>query len=161
MNIETYKAQNNLSTNDIIELLKSDFPFFKKQQVTMCKNPAYGVTLAPKAVQILNKAHPPKKEKRARGNRVTIWMNDFLYALLLEKCESEGRTRQDVAETAIYTALKPEASTAQPVGLNSKLLKELNSTKAELKTCINELCLKCGEYRTAHLGSCDGCRWKH
>lgn len=24
----------------------------------------------------------------------------------------------------------------------------------------NELCLKCGKYHTAHLGSCDGCRWK-
>ena len=24
----------------------------------------------------------------------------------------------------------------------------------------NELCLKCGRYRTAHLGACDGCRWK-
>lgn len=26
--------------------------------------------------------------------------------------------------------------------------------------CRNELCYKCGEYKTAHLGSCDGCRWK-
>jgi hypothetical protein len=24
----------------------------------------------------------------------------------------------------------------------------------------NELCLKCGKYKTAHEGSCDGCRWK-
>ena len=26
--------------------------------------------------------------------------------------------------------------------------------------CVNELCLKCGDYRTEHEGSCDGCRWK-
>jgi len=25
---------------------------------------------------------------------------------------------------------------------------------------VNELCLKCGSYREAHLGACDGCRWK-
>ena len=31
---------------------------------------------------------------------------------------------------------------------------------AELKDCVNELCLKCGNYRTQHLGSCNGCRWK-
>ena len=30
----------------------------------------------------------------------------------------------------------------------------------DLKDCRNELCYKCGEYKTAHLGSCDGCRWK-
>ena len=26
--------------------------------------------------------------------------------------------------------------------------------------CRNELCLKCGKYKTAHEGACDGCRWK-
>jgi len=30
----------------------------------------------------------------------------------------------------------------------------------ELKECCNELCLRCGDYRTEHLGTCDGCRWK-
>ena len=30
----------------------------------------------------------------------------------------------------------------------------------ELKDCRNELCLQCGGYLNAHLGSCDGCRWK-
>lgn len=24
----------------------------------------------------------------------------------------------------------------------------------------NEICLKCGRYREAHKGACDGCRWK-
>lgn len=24
----------------------------------------------------------------------------------------------------------------------------------------NELCLKCGSYKLAHKGACDGCRWK-
>lgn len=32
--------------------------------------------------------------------------------------------------------------------------------KTDLKDCRNELCLKCGQYKTAHNGSCDGCRWK-
>lgn len=26
--------------------------------------------------------------------------------------------------------------------------------------CRNELCLRCGQYKTAHEGSCNGCRWK-
>lgn len=35
-----------------------------------------------------------------------------------------------------------------------------DNIRAELKDCVNELCLKCGQYRTEHLGSCTGCRWK-
>ena len=31
---------------------------------------------------------------------------------------------------------------------------------ADIADIRNELCLKCGKYKTAHLGSCDGCRWK-
>lgn len=29
-----------------------------------------------------------------------------------------------------------------------------------IKDCRNELCLMCGKYKEAHLGACDGCRWK-
>ena len=31
----------------------------------------------------------------------------------------------------------------------------------EFETCRNELCLRCGSYKMAHKGACDGCRWKH
>ena len=31
---------------------------------------------------------------------------------------------------------------------------------AMLKVCRNELCLRCGNYKEAHKGACDGCRWK-
>ena len=30
----------------------------------------------------------------------------------------------------------------------------------ELHEAKNELCCKCGKYREAHNGACDGCRWK-
>ena len=29
-----------------------------------------------------------------------------------------------------------------------------------LTDCRNELCERCGQYRNAHKGACDGCRWK-
>lgn len=29
-----------------------------------------------------------------------------------------------------------------------------------IKDLRNELCLKCGKYKEAHNGACDGCRWK-
>ena len=41
-----------------------------------------------------------------------------------------------------------------------ELKKELHDTKSELADMRNELCCKCGNYREAHNGACDGCRWK-
>ena len=36
----------------------------------------------------------------------------------------------------------------------------IRGLETDLADCRNELCLKCGKYKTAHEGSCDGCRWK-
>ena len=41
-----------------------------------------------------------------------------------------------------------------------ELKKELHEAKSELAAMRNELCCKCGNYREAHNGACDGCRWK-
>ena len=41
-----------------------------------------------------------------------------------------------------------------------KLRKQLEQTQAELDAAVNELCYLCGNYRDAHNGACDGCRWK-
>lgn len=30
----------------------------------------------------------------------------------------------------------------------------------EINAIRNELCQRCGRYKTAHEGACDGCRWK-
>ena len=38
--------------------------------------------------------------------------------------------------------------------------KELDEARKELAAMRNELCCKCGNYREAHNGACDGCRWK-
>ena len=36
----------------------------------------------------------------------------------------------------------------------------VKQAKRDLKDLRNELCLRCGDYKRAHLGACDGCRWK-
>ena len=38
--------------------------------------------------------------------------------------------------------------------------KERDEARKELHAMRNELCCKCGKYRDAHNGACDGCRWK-
>ena len=42
----------------------------------------------------------------------------------------------------------------------SAACKERDELKKELAAMRNELCFKCGNYREAHNGACDGCRWK-
>lgn len=41
-----------------------------------------------------------------------------------------------------------------------RLYDELDALQSENRDLRNELCLKCGSYREAYLGACDGCRWK-
>lgn len=37
----------------------------------------------------------------------------------------------------------------------------INSLKSELKTAVNELCLRCGSYKVEHLGGeCTDCRFR-
>ena len=38
--------------------------------------------------------------------------------------------------------------------------KERDELKKQLHEAKNELCCKCGNYREAHNGACDGCRWE-
>lgn len=43
---------------------------------------------------------------------------------------------------------------------NYEVADELEKLRSDLRLCRNELCLKCGDYKLAHKGACDGCRWK-
>ena len=65
---------------------------------------------------------------------------------------------------AVYSAadmLENHASDrAALVAEIEKLRKQLEQTQAERAAMRNELCFKCGNYREAHNGACDGCRWK-
>ena len=38
--------------------------------------------------------------------------------------------------------------------------KARDEARKELHEAKNELCCKCGNYREAHNGACDGCRWE-
>ena len=36
---------------------------------------------------------------------------------------------------------------------------KISMLQMNLRDCRNELCLKCGNYKNAHNGACNGCRW--
>lgn len=46
-----------------------------------------------------------------------------------------------------------------PVPLAELIIEQMTEDASTLKDCVNELCYQCGQYKTAHLGSCNGCRW--
>lgn len=46
------------------------------------------------------------------------------------------------------------------IALIESLQAQLAESQRRAQDARNELCQKCGRYREAHNGSCDGCRWK-
>lgn len=44
--------------------------------------------------------------------------------------------------------------------LIESLQAQLAASQRRAQDARNELCLRCGRYKEAHKGSCDGCRWK-
>ena len=44
--------------------------------------------------------------------------------------------------------------------LDSDFADAVEKAKRDLKDLRNELCLRCGDYKMAHKGACDDCRWR-
>ena len=49
--------------------------------------------------------------------------------------------------------------TARLVGDVAQIQVQVDMIETDLKDCVNELCLRCGQYKEAHKGACDECRW--
>ena len=71
-------------------------------------------------------------------------------------------------DTNLVNALREHAEWAEgnqwetPITLGDDLAEAADRIEAQAKeidALRNELCLKCGRYRDAHKGACDGCRW--
>lgn len=105
MKIEEYRLTNNMTTDDVVGLLKPAFPKFSKSTFSMVKNGVYGVVLAPRAVKVLNKAHPPKVEHRAKGNKLTVRLDDRTFARLQDYCKDTHQTIQSGVERIIQNEL--------------------------------------------------------
>lgn len=41
-----------------------------------------------------------------------------------------------------------------------EIVDTLETALADARTMHNELCLMCGNYKDAHLGACNDCRWR-
>lgn len=44
---------------------------------------------------------------------------------------------------------------------NRERAEAFKTLQTDYEDCRNELCLRCGDYKMAHLGACEDCRWKH
>lgn len=55
---------------------------------------------------------------------------------------------------------QPTSTTVGAAFERLALYEDTGFTPADVRDIRNELCLYCGKYKTAHLGSCGGCRFK-
>ena len=79
------------------------------------------------------------------------------------------RNVKDMRDTNLVNALREHAEWAEwnhletPITLCDDLTEAADRIEAQAKeidTLRNELCLKCGNYKLAHEGACNGCRWR-
>ena len=64
-------------------------------------------------------------------------------------------------ENVVGRVIPIEKKTYEEMMMTSvNLLNLVCNLRSELKQCRNELCLKCGQYKEAHNGACDGCRYE-
>lgn len=84
-------------------------------------------------------------------NRLTRW-DEYGNAdiIALDDMMPEIYAELDFSETNALTDALNVLGTYEDTGL----------TPADIRDLRSELCLRCGKYRQAHLGSCDGCRWR-
>lgn len=55
---------------------------------------------------------------------------------------------------------RPTSRTVEAVFERLALYEDTGFTPADVRDMRNELCLRCGKYKEAHLGACDDCRFK-
>lgn len=68
-------------------------------------------------------------------------------------------TNREFAEHE-YKRQKQNAYTDALIKEVRRLREELTASQRRAQDARNELCLKCGRYREAHIGACDGCMWR-
>ena len=74
----------------------------------------------------------------------------YVVSVRCSKCHARGPT--------LSVWLKCSQGTSATEILREKAICSWNR-QVQVKDCRNELCMLCGKYKTAHRGSCDGCRW--
>ena len=76
------------------------------------------------------------------------------------------RNVKDMRDQNLVNALREHAEWAEgetPITLCDDLAEAADLIEAQAKeidALRNELCLKCGNYKLAHKGACNGCRWR-
>ena len=79
------------------------------------------------------------------------------------------RNVKDMRGQNLVNALREHAEWARanewetPITLSDDLTEAADLIEAQAKeidALRNELCLKCGNYKLAHKGACNGCRWR-
>jgi len=78
----------------------------------------------------------------------------------LSAYEDTGFTPSDIADhEEMFKAYRHICGGLSPEEV-AKKINEASALKNDIADLRNFACQLCGRYKTAHEGSCDGCRWK-
>lgn len=108
--------RHDTGTKEVVSILRERFPKFSKVQVSMVKNPEYGIRLVPEAESLLRekgknittaRRRTPQKKKAPEvppRKRVSFRLADAEYDKLKEAVKSSGyKTTQEYLEHIIQT----------------------------------------------------------
>jgi hypothetical protein len=124
-NYKAYRSAVGISSGQMIETIRAEYPKFSKIQNSMVSNPAYGICLLPEAESLLvekygtapgltvsdghtvSKATPRKADKRRKKNRMTVRLDDETALRVRELMTAMHYIRaQDFLEQALLSMLE-------------------------------------------------------
>ena len=82
------------------------------------------------------------------------------YADLIKSLRVCGDMSTDQCDGCFKCDTEDEIRLECEPNLKREAVDAIEALQKELRNCRDELCLKCGNYRDAHKGACNGCRYK-
>lgn len=93
--------------------------------------------------------------------RLTQW-NEYGNADIIALSDTTPEAYVSLGGGAGFAALSFSQANALTDALNRlATYEDTDLTPSDIKDLRNELCIACGNFKQAHLGACDGCRWRH
>lgn len=111
---------------------------------------------ADEIVRALRKAQEDYKNDIVSTGRIRIDAMARDCADIIESLQAQLKRK----EGAIQEWIDGVCISQKHLSQIGKLQAQLSASQRRAQDARNELCQKCGRYRDAHKGACDGCRWK-
>ena len=92
MDVKKYRMNQGLSTKDVVNIIKAQYPKYSKITHCMVENPEkYGVKLVPEAEDLLTAKSPRKGDRHRNRYRLSCRVTKSRYEAVKQAIEEDGR----------------------------------------------------------------------